>query len=642
MQKWLMKNRNRLTAATGILIVLAFAAKWLFKSEAAESGLLLAASLIGGFPIAASAWQALKVKVISIDLLVTLAILGAFVIQEFEESAIVAFLFLFGAYLEQKTLAKTRSAIKELVEMVPETALRQTADGDFEEVDLDDLDEGDIVLVKTGGKIPVDGEVVSGSGTANEASITGESMPLDKKPGDPVYAGTILENGTIRIEAEKVGDETTFGKIIELVEEAQDSKSQAERLIDRFSKYYTPVVLLLAIIVGLISQDLELAVTILVLGCPGALVIGVPVSNVAGIGNGAKQGILFKGSEVITKFSKVDTIMFDKTGTLTYGDPRVSQVKKYGQGQLAEQLLVSVEKESAHPLAKAITGYYEDLEAKEVEASRVLQGGGIVAQVAGQQVLIGNHYLLDQYHVPVAKQMERDMEELASAGNSLVLVAVNGQLELALGLKDEIRAGVKEDLAALKKLGVKNLLLLSGDNQKTVDLVAEELGLTEAYGQLLPEDKAEFVKKRQAAGEIVAFVGDGINDSPSLARADIGIAMGSGTDVAIETSNVVLMNGSFDRIPRALALAKATRRNMIENITIALAVVAVLLVSVLASSWMNMAIGMFVHEGSILIVILNAMRLLAYRSKLQKSRKLIENNFSQAAGPYTKGIESIQ
>lgn len=642
MQKWLMKNRNRLTAATGILIVLAFAAKWLFKSEAAESGLLLAASLIGGFPIAASAWQALKVKVISIDLLVTLAILGAFVIQEFEESAIVAFLFLFGAYLEQKTLAKTRSAIKELVEMVPETALRQTADGDFEEVDLDDLDEGDIVLVKTGGKIPVDGEVVSGSGTANEASITGESMPLDKKPGDPVYAGTILENGTIRIEAEKVGDETTFGKIIELVEEAQDSKSQAERLIDRFSKYYTPVVLLLAIIVGLISQDLELAVTILVLGCPGALVIGVPVSNVAGIGNGAKQGILFKGSEVITKFSKVDTIMFDKTGTLTYGDPRVSQVKKYGQGQLAEQLLVSVEKESAHPLAKAITGYYEDLEAKEVEASQVLQGGGIVAQVAGQQVLVGNHYLLDQYHVPVAKQMERDMEELASAGNSLVLVAVNGQLELALGLKDEIRAGVKEDLAALKKLGVKNLLLLSGDNQKTVDLVAEELGLTEAYGQLLPEDKAEFVKKRQAAGEIVAFVGDGINDSPSLARADIGIAMGSGTDVAIETSNVVLMNGSFDRIPRALALAKATRRNMIENITIALAVVAVLLVSVLASSWMNMAIGMFIHEGSILIVILNAMRLLAYRSKLQKSRKLIENNFSQAAGPYTKGIESIQ
>ncbi len=642
MQKWLMKNRNRLTAITGILIVLAFAAKWLFKSETAESGLLLAASLIGGFPIAASAWQALKVKVISIDLLVTLAILGAFVIQEFEESAIVAFLFLFGAYLEQRTLSKTRSAIKELVEMVPETALRQTADGDFEEVDLDDLDEGDILLVKTGGKIPVDGEVVSGSGTANEASITGESMPLGKKPGDPVYAGTILENGTIRIKAEKVGDETTFGKIIELVEEAQDSKSQAERLIDRFSKYYTPVVLLLAIIVGLISQDLELAVTILVLGCPGALVIGVPVSNVAGIGNGAKQGILFKGSEVITKFSKVDTIMFDKTGTLTYGDPRVSQVKKYGQGQLAEQLLVSVEKESAHPLAKAITGYYEDLEAKEVEASQVLQGGGIVAQVAGQQVLVGNRYLLDQYHVPVTKEMEKDMEELASAGNSLVLVAVNGQLELALGLKDEIRAGVKEDLAALKKLGVKNLLLLSGDNQKTVDLVAEELGLTEAYGQLLPEDKAEFVKKRQAAGEIVAFVGDGINDSPSLARADIGIAMGSGTDVAIETSNVVLMNGSFDRIPRALALAKATRRNMIENITIALAVVAVLLVSVLASSWMNMAIGMFVHEGSILVVILNAMRLLAYRSKLQKSRKLIENNFSQAAGPYTKGSESIQ
>ncbi|GHV97706.1 hypothetical protein lacNasYZ03_09150 [Lactobacillus nasalidis] len=225
MQKWLMKNRDRLTAITGVLIVLAFAVKWLFKSEPAAGSLLLAASLAGGLPIATAAWQALRVKVISIDLLVTLAILGAFVIQEFEESAIVAFLFLFGAYLEQKTLAKTRSAVKELVEMVPETALRQTESGEFEEVALDDLEEGDIILVKTGGKIPVDGEVAAGSGTANEASITGESMPLGKKPGDAVYAGTILENGTIRIKAEKVGEETTFGKIIELVEEAQDSKS---------------------------------------------------------------------------------------------------------------------------------------------------------------------------------------------------------------------------------------------------------------------------------------------------------------------------------------------------------------------------------------------------------------------------------
>src|SRR5690554_4985520 len=325
MQRYILSKKNPITLVSGILIATAFISKWTTGNMDIFTWALIIASIIGVAPIAIQAYQALKVKVVSIDVLVTIAVTGAFLIQNFEESAIVTFLFLFGAYLEQRTLNKTRSAIKELTEMAPESALKKMENGEFEEVDVDDVDEGDILLVKTGAKVPVDGTVLSGEGYINEASITGESVPLRKKSGTEVYAGTILENGTIQIVADRVGEDTTFGKIIELVEEAQDSKSEAEKFIDRFSKYYTPAVLLLASVVWLLTQNIELAITLLVLGCPGALIIGVPVSNVAGIGNGAKNGVLLKGSEVINDFSRVDTIVFDKTGTLTVGNPSVSE-----------------------------------------------------------------------------------------------------------------------------------------------------------------------------------------------------------------------------------------------------------------------------------------------------------------------------
>jgi Cd2+/Zn2+-exporting ATPase len=613
MQSWLLRNRNLMTATTGALVLAAFAVRLAVGEGPAVDGLLLAASLVGGLPIAVQAVQSLRVRVVSIDLLVTMAMIGAFAIREFEESAVVAFLFLFGAYLEQRTLARTRSAIRGLVEMAPEVALREGADGGLEEVPVDDVEVGDTLLVRAGGKVPVDGEVVQGGGSANEASITGEPLPVAKGAGDKVFAGTILEDGTIRLVAEKVGEDTTFGRIVELVEEAQDSKSQAERFIDRFSKYYTPAALALTVVVWLVTRDVETAITILVLGCPGALVIGVPVSNVSGIGDGARNGILFKGSDVISRFGRVDTILFDKTGTLTYGNPQVAQAFHYARDhQLAEDLLVSVERESSHPLARAVVAAYPGARPRPVESTEVVQGGGVVAGVAGHQVLVGSPHLMESHGVALDERAEKDVEALEREGDSLVLMAVDGRLALAVGVRDQVRAGVAGDLAALREMGVKNLVLLSGDNQGAVDLVGEELGLSEAHGGLLPEDKAEFVRERRARGEVVAFVGDGINDSPSLALADVGIAMGSGTDVAIETSDVVLMSSDFHRIPHALRLARATRRNMAENIVIALAVVIALLVSVFASTWMNMAIGMFVHEGSILVVILNAMRLLRY------------------------------
>lgn len=614
MQRFILSKKNYIMLLSAILIVTAFISKISFGKEEIFVWTLVIVSIIGVAPIAIQAYQALKVKVVSIDVLVTIAVLGAFLIRNFEEAAIVTFLFLFGAYLEQRTLNKTRSAIKELIDMAPESALKQMKNGEFEVVDVDDVDVGDILLVKTGAKVPVDGTVIIGEGHVNEASITGESLPVNKKKDYKVFAGTILENGTVQIIADRVGEDTTFGKIIELVEEAQDSKSEAERFIDRFSKYYTPAVLVLSFIVWLVSKDIELAIIILVLGCPGALVIGVPVSNVAGIGNGAKHGVLLKGSEVISDFSRLNTIVFDKTGTLTTGNPKVAEKELYTEN-VEEVLgyLMSIEKESDHPLANAVVKYISDSRAYTVERTEVVKGGGIIADIDGHRVAVGNVALMEKENINLNEKMSSDIAKMEANGNSLVLTAVNGELKVMMGIRDQIRPGVKEDLNRLKKLGVKNLVVLSGDNQGTVDLVAKELGLTEAYGHMLPEHKQSYIKALQAKGQIVAFVGDGVNDSPSLALAQIGIAMGSGTDVAIETSDVVLMNSDFSRLPHALGLAKATANNMRQNILIAIGVVLFLLAGVFFSEWMNMSIGMLVHEVSILVVILNGMRLLNYK-----------------------------
>jgi Cd2+/Zn2+-exporting ATPase len=615
MQRYILKSKNKITLISAILIVVGFLSLWFLQHEGVFTGALILASILGLAPIAIQAYQALRVKVVSIDLLVTIAVLGAFLIRNFEESAIVTFLFLFGAFLEQRTLNKTRSAIKELTEMAPESALKQMGDGEFMEVDVDEVDVGDILLVKTGAKVPVDGTVLTGEGSINEASITGESMPVGKEKDSKVFAGTILDNGTIQIVADRVGEDTTFGKIIELVEEAQDSKSEAERFIDRFAKYYTPAVLLLSFIVWLFSRDIELAITILVLGCPGALVIGVPVSNVAGIGNGARHGVLLKGSEVISDFSRLDTMVFDKTGTLTVGNPSVAETEYYGDGvDEALGYLASIERESDHPLARAVLTHIGDTEFSEVRETEVVKGGGIVATVDGKRVAVGNVALMERENVAVTAKAKMDVARFEQDGNSLVLTSVNGELKILMGVRDRVRPKVKEDLQRLKRLGVKNLVVLSGDNQGTVDAVSRELGLTEAHGNMLPEDKSAYVKRLiEEEKQIVAFVGDGVNDSPSLALANIGIAMGGGTDVAIETSDVVLMNSDFGRLPHALGLVKATARNMKQNIMIAVGVVLVLLASVLFSDWMNMSIGMLVHEASILVVILNGMRLLRYQ-----------------------------
>ena len=611
------KNINPITWTSAALIAVGFLGEAL-GSQMLYTVAFVLASIIAAVPIIIRAVEALKVRVIGIELLVSIAVIGAFVIQEYNESAIVTFLFLFGSFLEAKTLAKTRESIKTLTEMAPTTAGVVQADGSVVETDVDDVDEGDVVLVKTGGQVPIDGDVVEGSGYLNEASVTGESKLVTKQVGDGVFSGTILDNGTLKIKATKVGDDTTFAKIVELVEDAQDTKSHAEKFIDQFAKYYTPAVLVLAVLVGFISGDFKLAITVLVLGCPGALVIGAPVSNVAGIGNGAKNGVLIKGGEVVDTFAKVDTLVFDKTGTLTKGNTEVSAIKNYADDpKLGLALTAKLESQSDHPLGKAITTYATkneiDFQDLKITSNNTVKGQGIEAEIEQHQVLVGNLKLMAANHIDLTDEQDANLKELQETGSSTVIVAIDQKVQQIIGVSDVIRDNVKENLAALKKLGIKKLVMLTGDNEITAIHVASELGIDEVHANLLPENKVTFVKQLKDTGHTVAFVGDGINDSPSIATADIGIAMGGGTDVAIETSDIVLMQSSFQELVHAYGLAKKTVANTRQNIVIAIGTVVFLLIG-LIFGYIYMASGMFVHEASILVVIFNAMRLIRYHA----------------------------
>lgn len=614
LQTFILKRKNSITLISGLLIFIAYVSPFIFKNTLVFTWSLIIASIIGVIPIAIQAVQSLKVKVISIDVLVSIAVIAAFLIQEYQESAIVTFLFLFGSYLEAKTLNYTRKAIKGLLDLAPLTALRIKEDKSLEEVSIDEIEIGNQCLVRTGSSIPVDGRILSGIGVINEASITGESIPLSKQINDWVYAGTILENGTITIEAQRVGEETTFAKIIELVEEAQDSKTTTQRFIDRFSRVYTPFVLVLSLLVWLLTKNIETAIIILVLGCPGALVIGVPVSAVAGIGNGAKHGVLFKGSEVIQTLSKVDTIVFDKTGTLTQGRPQVVEsIYFIDENDEIQSMIMSIERESNHPLAQALVTHLDSAPLISVTDTQVFQGEGLQAKTSKGTLLIGNQSLMNRFEVNISTNQNQNIQRLLTQGTSIVLVAQEQELIALFGIEDPIRPSSYEDLRKLKSLGVKELILLSGDHELSVNHVAKQLDLTQSYANLLPQDKALYIKQYQSEGKVVAFVGDGINDSPSIALADIGIAMGSGTDVAIETSDVVLMKSDFKHLVHAIGLSKAMMSNMRQNIIIAIGVVFFLITNVFFSEWMNMSIGMLVHELSILIVIINGMRLLKYK-----------------------------
>jgi Cd2+/Zn2+-exporting ATPase len=505
--------------------------------------------------------------------------------------------------------------------MAPQEATVLRADGKTEIIPVEDVIEGDRVVIHPGGKIPVDGKIMTGKASINEAAITGESVPASKAINDKVFSGTILDNGYIEMIAERVGDDTTFAKIIELVEEAQESKSKAEKFLDKFANIYTPAVVVLSIIVYLFTKDLHLAITFLVIACPGALVIGAPVSNVAGIGNGAKNGVLIKGGEIMDKFSKVDTLVFDKTGTLTKGKPEVTDIHVFNKADKDTLLglVAKAETISEHHLGQTIVKTAQDrdmdLASMELSDGEAIKGNGIKAVVNNRKIVAGNRKLMKNEDISLSSAAEHYEVNREKAGNSAIFIAVDGKIDGIISIADQIRDDAKRALTQMRENGIKKIVMLTGDNKHTAQAVATELGLDEFHAELLPEDKVEYVKKLKESGHIVAMAGDGINDAPAIATADIGLAMGEGgTDISMETADVVLMADKLMQFSHAYSLAKATTRNMKQNIFIAVGVVAILLTGVLMGG-VHLASGMFIHEASVLIVILNAMRLIRFNRK---------------------------
>lgn len=622
MNTFLNKYRNQIVLFTGTLLALGIVLG-VMGHKSFMNTLLIIATFFAGIPVAAKAIQALSMKAFSIELLVTIAVVGALFIGEYIESSVVSFLFLFGAFLETRTLQKTRSALKKLIDMAPQeaTVLRNEKE---ETISVDDVIVGDRIIVRSGGKIPVDGRIVQGMATINEATITGESVPATKTLEDRVFGGTIVDNGYMELIAEKVGDDTTFAKIIELVEEAQESKSKTEKFLDKFAAIYTPAVIVLAVIFFLFTKDFHLAITFLVIACPGALVIGAPVSNVAGIGNGAKNGVLIKGGEVMDRLSEIDTVVFDKTGTLTKGKPEVINIKSFSDIPADELLRLVAQAEiiSEHHLGQTIVksaqskGIFLD---QKVTDGEIIKGKGISAVVGNRQVLVGNLALMESRQITLSDEALKYVVERQKAGNTAVYAAVENRFAGIISIMDQIRDDAKTALSAMRKNGVKKMIMLTGDNKHTAELVSNELGLDEFYAELLPENKVEMVKKLKAEGRNVAMAGDGINDAPAIAIADIGLAMGEGgTDVSMETADVVLMADKLMQFSHAYSLSKATMRNMKQNTFFAVSISFALIAGVVINR-VHLASGMFIHIASVLLVILNAMRLINFGLKKSES-----------------------
>ncbi len=614
----IMYGRWTIPALSGSLIAAAFVMYRLFETDTYANLTMVAAAVVAGVPIVIKAANSLIARVIGIDLLVAVAFIGAIIIGEYWEAAAVTFLFAIGHALELATLNRTRSALAELVAVAPDVAIVMREDQQVE-IPAAQVITGETVLVKNGAKVPVDGEVIDGAGGLDEASITGESIPVEKTVGDQVFAGTVSTGGFLQVRATGVGADTTLARIIHRVEEAQDAKARTQQFMDSFSAWYTPAIMVLALVAGMVTGSVVLGLTILVIGCPGALVISIPVSIVAGIGRAAKDGILIKGGEFLETSAKITLVAVDKTGTLTRGRPQLTDVvvldPQLDRGQVLGWA-ARAEAGSEHPLARTIldAAAAEGFTATGLpEHTEPVPGKGIAVDTDGHRILIGNLALLEQYDIAGTSAAVRTAERLAGAGRTPMMVAVDGEVVGVVAVADELRPDAAQMVADLHAVGVRKVVMLTGDTALVAEAVGSATGIDEIHAGLLPEDKLNAVLAFQREGHTVAMVGDGVNDAPALATADIGVAMGAaGSAVAVETADIALMADDLLKLPEAVWLARRTVANMRQNIGIAVATVSFLLLGVLLGG-VTMAIGMLVHEISVLVVIVNAMRLLQRR-----------------------------
>jgi Zn2+/Cd2+-exporting ATPase len=611
----------------GLFLLVGWLGELFFKFPTLISiSLYLSTYLLGGWDVTLHAFQALRQRKFDTDVLMVFAAVGAAFLGEFAEGALLLFLFSLGHALENRALNRARSAIRALGSLTPKSALVRR-DGKEREVPVKSLMLDDVVIVRPGVRLPVDGVILDGTSGIDQSPITGESLPVDKSPGDQVFAGTVNGEGALEVRVTRLAKDSTLARVMKMVEEAQAEKSPTQQTMEKFERIFIPNVLILTALIIIVPpffgypfRDSFLrAMTLLVAASPCAVALGTPATILAGVAQAARNGVLVKGGAHLENLGRLKAIAFDKTGTMTHGKPEVTDVVAEPASGKSEADVLSIaagaESRSAHPLAQAVVraAQTKGVPASAVEDVDSLTGRGLRAVFDGKTIYIGNKKLMEEFGVTLYGDLLAQGHALQETGKTLMWIAIDKTPIGLIALADTVRQEAAPTVKALHEIGVEQTIMLTGDNQRAASAIASKVGLTDFHANLLPEDKLTIIRELVKKHGQVAMVGDGVNDAPALANATVGIAMGgAGTDVALETADVALMGDDLSKLPFAVGLGRATRKIIKQNLTVALSVIAFLVIATL-TGFLSMGIAVIFHEGSTLVVVANALRLLAYK-----------------------------
>ncbi|GIO22876.1 heavy metal translocating P-type ATPase [Oceanobacillus sp. J11TS1] len=624
---WKQKENIKVYISAILLLVSWFLGKQLGEEHSLPTIGYAVSILIGGYTLFIKGFRNLSRLQFDMNTLMTIAIIGAAIIGEWMEGATVVILFAISEALERYSMDKARQSIESLMDIAPKEALIRRGNEEMS-IHVDDIQVGDIMIVKSGQKLAMDGIVLKGMSTINQAAITGESVPVAKAVDDEVFAGTLNEEGLLEVRVTKRVEDTTLSKIIHLVEEAQAERAPSQAFVDKFAKYYTPTIVILAMLIAVIpplviagdwSTWVYQGLAVLVVGCPCALVVSTPVAVVTAIGNAAKNGVLIKGGVYLEETGNLKAIAFDKTGTLTKGIPVVTDIVTYsGSEDELMTITAAIEKGSQHPLASAIIRkaeenrlHFNDVSMEEFQS---ITGKGVKAQINNKTYYVGSPSLFEELHNQIRSDQKEKIIHLQTAGKTVMVLGTQTEILALIAVADEIRETSKEVINQLNHLGIETVML-TGDNQRTAKAIGQQVGVVDVEADLLPEDKLTFIKELRREHKNVAMVGDGVNDAPALAASTVGVAMGgAGTDTALETADIALMSDDLNKLPYTVQLSRKALTIIKQNITFSLGIKAVALLLVVPG-WLTLWIAIFADMGATLLVTLNSLRLLRIKDK---------------------------
>lgn len=574
------------------------------------------AVFIGGFPIFQEAYLHLRSKSITVEAAMSIGMLASLLVGEYLTALIITVFTLFSEYIEELTTERGRKAVQSLIHLSPSVAIVKRG-GQEMTVEISEVKVGETILVKSGGKIPVDGVVLSGGAQVNQAPITGESMPVFKETGSEVFAGTFNTEGVIEIKAEHIGKDTTLSRIIQLVEEAEASKAPVQRFADRFTSWFIPIILIIAAIVFTITLRIDNAIAVIVIAEPCAISLSTPLAVVASVGLAAKKGIIIKGGVYLEELSKVDTVIFDKTGTLTLGEPSITDVKKFGDHDEEDILILAATTElhSEHPISKAVANRMAEmgLETPEHQTCTIVPGKGVICSLVQTTILMGNRDLLKDHGIDIPPEVDEYMQEKEKIGHTAMILAHDNHICGIISVADTVRKDAAAGVQSLREIGIKHFIMMTGDNLRTARQVGDKVGIDEIIAEMLPEQKAKKVKELVGSGKKVLMVGDGINDAPALAQADIGVAMGVvGTEATIEAADVALMTDNFLNIAESIKIGRNAFTTIRQNIVVSM-IFNIIGISLASFGFINPEVAAIAHALPDIALFLNSARLIRLR-----------------------------